>query len=309
MFTETEISESLGGTVTELTGRRYKVRLIESDRLGSTGYYPADTLRKFGPQVFTKGTPMYLDHMTPSEKRDRPHGRVADYAAELAEDAYFVENDGLYAEVEVFEHQIPLIKSLKDKIGVSIRARGHCVDEVINGQTVPVFKDLILARSADFVVKAGAGGRIVEMLESANDTDSESASEEQEERDNMEKEVVEAIESLKTEFLGKLAEISEALKPVEKAEEKTEVDALEIAEALASSKLSVEGRKRVVALHRAGGGELSALIEAEEAYVKTATESAVEANAEEGVEVEESAKETPKSEFKLPSRWAVKEAK
>jgi len=305
MFTEREITEGsvLAG---EPVGRRYKVRLIEGNRLGSSGYYPEETLRRDGPKIFVKGTPMYLDHQMPNEKQYRPFGSVQNYAGELAEDAYY-ENDGLYADIEVFEHQIPLIKSLKDKIGISIRAFGEAEEANINGKTVPVFKSLTKARSADFVVRAGAGGKIVSVLESAVEEDSGSASEEQkEERENMEKEFLDAIESLKTAFESRFTALEEALKPApepEKKDEKTEVDALEIAEQLSASSLSAEGRKRVLEMHRANGKPIKELIEAEEAYV-SATKA--ETPAVEGVETEaeESAKE--ETQFKLPSRWAVK---
>lgn len=298
--------EEASALVGELTGRRYKVRLIEGNKLGSTGYYPAETLRRDGPKIFTKGTPMYLDHMLPGEKQYRPHGSVINYAAELAEDAYY-EGDGLYADIEVFEHQIPMIKSLKDKIGISIRARGKCVDEVINGQKVPVFVELNKAHSADFVVRAGAGGKIVEVLEQSTD-DSETASEEQEGRENMD-EVLDAIKALKGDFEARFTSIEEQLKPAaaEAEESKKEIDeskVLEIAEALAASSLSAEGRKRVLDLHRANGKPLSELIEAEESYVKKTAESSAEAEEAAETEAEESA--PTETQFKLPSRWAVK---
>lgn len=292
----------------EPVGRRYKVRLIEGNRLGTSGYYPEEMLRRDGPRIFTKGTPMYLDHLSPAEKAVRPHGSVLNYAGELAEDAFY-EDDGLYAEIEVFEHQIPLIKSLKDKIGISIRALGECVEQNIGGQSVPVFNKLTKARSADFVVRAGAGGKIVSVLESAADEDSESPSEEQEGRENMD-EVLEAIKGLKTDFdtFGtRLTALEEAAKPAEEAnkdDEKVEIDALEIAEQLAASSLSVEGRKRVLDLHRANGKPLAELIEAEEAYVKKAAP-APENEGDER-ESEESAADDENKQWALPQRWAVK---
>lgn len=307
MLTEKEIYEASVLTG-EPVGRRYKVRLIEGNRLGSTGYYPEEMLKRDGPRIFVKGTPMYLDHATPDEKKFRPHGRVADFAGELAEDAYY-EGDGLYADVEVFEHQIPLIKSLKDKIGISIRALGECIDETINGQTVPVFQKLTKARSADFVVRAGAGGRIVSVLEQAQE-DSESASEEQEGRDNMD-ELLKAFGEFKSDVITRLTAIEEAAKPVvEEKKPEVEIDdakTLEVAEALASSSLSAEGRKRVLDLHRANKKPLAELIEAEEAYVKTAKTAAEVEGVEEGVEAEESAKDDVK--INLPTAWAVKKDK
>lgn len=297
---------------TEMVGSRYKVRLIEGDKLGSTGYYPAAVLKTDGPKVFKKGTPMYLDHISASDTAAGKHGSVLNYAGELAEDAHY-ENDGLYAEVEIFEHQRPLIKSLKDKIGVSIRARGVSNPETIAGKTVPVFNQLLFARSADFVVKAGAGGKIVSILEEATN-DSETASEVEEGSLSMD-EAVEAkfgeIASAQAATDSRLTEIMESLKAltpvvVEKEAEAEEsaIDPLAVAEQLASSSLSAEGRSRVLELHRASKKPLGELIEAEEAYVSKSAKSTVDGFEE--VEAEESAKDEAPS---TPRAWTIKESK
>lgn len=309
MLNEKEIYEASTAEFQELTGKRYKVRLIEGDRLGSTGYYPAKMLKEYGPKVFKKGTPMYLDHMTAQEQANRPFGSVLNYAAELAEDAYY-ENDGLYADIEVFDNHISTIKALKDKIGISIRARGAVTEEIMEGKRVPVFQNFTLARSADFVVRAGAGGKIVEMVESAIEAESEAASEEQE-MENMEKEILEALQGQKDAF-DKLIEKIDAIGTaevvaVETATVNNDEDILEIAESLAASKLDATGRKRVLDLHRANGKPLAELIEAEEAYIAKAAEvveSATETVVGSETEAVETATETKTP--RIPSRWATK---
>lgn len=313
MLKETELLEDAAlGTVTELKGTRYKVRLIEGNRLGSSGYYPAEMLATDGPRVFTKGTPMYLDHQLPNEKTLRPFGTIDSFAGELAEDAYY-ENDGLYAEVEVFEHQAPKIKALKDRIGVSIRAKAEYEEGTINGQSVKIVKGLLKARSADFVVKAGAGGQIVSILESAIDEDSETTSEAEEGRENMD-EVLEAIKGLRTDVEARLTTLEESLKPakeetVENVEESATADdkALEIAEAFVSSSLDAEGRSRVLALHRATKKPIAELIEAEEAYVEA--HGGKKAHEVEGVEESAEDVEESATEFTLPSVWKKKDNK
>lgn len=287
----TDITESDG-----LTGSRYKVRLIEGDKLGSTGYYPAEVVRRDGPKIFKAGTPMFIDHATPEERTNKPFGSVAQFVGEIAEDAYY-ENDGLYANIEVFEHQRPMIKSLKDRIGISIRAVGRSTLQVLNGQSVPVFNELVKARSADFVMRAGAGGKIVDVLESA--TESEETSELEEGRENMD-EVLQAIADLKTDVDTRLTALEEAAKPEEKKEEVTDSfdKALEIAEAFVASSLDATGRQRVLDLHKANGKPLAELIEAEEAYIKKSVEKSEEVLGTE--ELEESAKE---EDLTLPSFW------
>ena len=309
MLKKTEIVEAAAFTELEeqdgLVGSRYKVRLIEGDRLGSTGYYPAATLLRDGPKIFKKGTPMYLNHLTAAERAVRPNGNIEQYAGELAEDAYY-ENDGLYADIEVFEHHRPMIKSLKDKIGISIRARGMTVLETINGQSVPVFKELNLARSADFVVKAGAGGKIVETLEESLEN-SETDSEAQEGSQNMD-EVLQELKAMRTEFGTRFTAIEEAAKPVEATEEESADEvyakALEIAEAFNGSTLDADGRTRVLDLHRANKKPIAELIEAEESYVKkSAAQSTVTEGTEEEIEAEEAAKADKVTKITLPSVW------
>lgn len=291
-----EINESLGN-VTALTGTRYKIRVIEADKLGSTAFYPADVIRRDGPKVFKKGTPMFIDHQTPDEKMLRPFGSVGSYVGELAEDAYF-ENDGLYAEVEVFEDAAPMIKARAAKIGVSVRASVSAEDGVINGKRVPIAKEFLSARSVDFVMRPGAGGKIVSILESAIE-DEETRIEES--GDTMElKDIVDGVTAaIESKFEGRLTAIEEALKPeVEESAKDSDVlaKALEIAEAFVNSTLDADGRSRVLDLHKANGKPLADLIEAEEAYVKGRTavegeEQGVEESANE-VEAEESATST-----------------
>lgn len=299
MLTPIDISESFTG-LPEFTGRRVKVRLIEADKLGTFGFYPAEVIRRDGPKVFTKGTPMFLDHQTPEQRDLLPFGSVDTYAAELAEDAYF-ENDGLYADVEVFEHQAAKIKSLANRIGVSIRAKAVTEQGMIAGKRVPIIQQITEARSVDFVMKAGAGGKIVSILESAVEESSETSV--TLDGENMElKEIVDGVTAaIDSKFGARLTALEEAAAKVAPVEEgkKDEVDptakALEIAEAFVDSTLDADGRKRVLALHKASGDDIAKLIEAEEAYVKAhskvaSDEEGVEESADKTTDVEESAK-------------------
>lgn len=307
MLKNIEISESLGN-VSELTGRRLKVRLIEGNKLGASAYYPADVLATYGPKVFKQGTPMFLDHQTADEKALKPFGSVSNFVAELAEDAYY-ENDGLYAEVEVFEDAAPMIKARMNKIGVSIRGDVVAENGIINGRSVPIVKQFTSARSVDFVMKPGAGGKVVSVLESAT----EDALEGVEEGETMElKDIVAGVSAeLESKFAPRFEAIESKL-TVEEA--KVEVDdeavyakALEIAEAFAESSLDAEGRSRVLDLHKANGKPLSELIEAEEAYVKKETIADDELGVEEGAqEIEESATKTTKITVPTIGAWGKK---
>lgn len=311
MLTENELQElaTMAQVGKEPTGRRWKAKLIAGDTLGSTAYYPAEVLMSQGPRIFKKGTPIFLDHQTPEERESKPFGSVTNFAGELAEDAYY-DGDGLYAEIEVFENHAPLIKALANKIGMSIRARVMTEPGERDGRIVPVAKEFLSARSVDFVVKAGAGGKLVQVLESAQLDESTGSEQEKENTvmDEATKEILESLSAGQVKLGTSIAELVEALKPAAPAVvEESSVDPLTVAKALADSELSESGRERVFELHKATGKDLSELIESEkthEAGIVTAAK-ALEAAEEAGSEeAEESGKEV--EEAYVPTQWKVK---
>lgn len=317
MFNDLELQEvaSFAQVGKETTGRRWKAKLIAGDTLGSTAYYPAEILATQGPKVFKKGTPIFLDHQTPEERELKPFGSVQNFAGELAEDAYY-DGDGLYAEIEVFENHAPMIKALSNKIGMSIRAQVRTVQEERQGRIVPVATEFLKARSVDFVVRAGAGGKLVQVLESAQ-IDESLGSEQDKENTVMDEATKEALESLATgqaDMAKAFSELAEALKPVApevKPEvEETAVDPLAVAKALADSELSESGRERVFKLHQATGEGITELIESEKTY-----EAAFRKNVEEGAGTEENegagdrAGTEVEEAFKPVAQWNKKEAK
>ena len=312
MFDELELEEvaTLAPAGKEATGRRWKAKLIEGDKLGSTAFYPADVLATQGPRIFKKGTPIFLDHQTPEEREAKPFGSVQNFAGELAEDAYY-DGDGLYAEIEVFEHFAPMIKSLSSKIGMSIRAQVKTVREERLGRIVPVAKEFVRARSVDFVVRPGAGGKLVQVLESAQIEESEDSEQDKEitVMDEATAKRFEALAAGQTATLKAVAELAEALKPTVDADaeaEESAVDPLAVAKALADSELSESGRERAFELHKATGKDITELIESEKAY-----EAKFKANVEESAgteEVDESADkdaEEVEEAFKPVAQWRI----
>ena len=312
MFDELELEEvaTLAPAGKEATGRRWKAKLIEGDKLGSTAFYPADVLATQGPRIFKKGTPIFLDHQTPEEREAKPFGSVQNFAGELAEDAYY-DGDGLYAEIEVFEHFAPMIKSLSSKIGMSIRAQVKTVREERLGRIVPVAKEFVRARSVDFVVRPGAGGKLVQVLESAQIEESEDSEQDKEitVMDEATEKRFEALAAGQTATLKAVAELAEALKPTVDADaeaEESAVDPLAVAKALADSELSESGRERAFELHKATGKDITELIESEKAY-----EAKFKANVEESAgteEVDESADkdaEEVEEAFKPVAQWRI----
>ena len=80
------------------TGKKWQIKVIESG-WGSSGYYPKEMLAEYGPQVFKKGTKVFMNHPSVNEESDRPERDVNQLAGKLVSDAQF-DGTGLTAEVE-----------------------------------------------------------------------------------------------------------------------------------------------------------------------------------------------------------------
>lgn len=141
---------------------RLSIKII-SEGQGSSGYYPAATLEEAASEkIFPKGTPIYVDHPTVSDRSERPERSIKDLAGVLAIDATY--RDGaLFAEAKIYPHWAPLISAMAEDIGMSIRAKAEAT-ESDRGLTITRFTE---AGSVDFVTKAGRGGQVLAVLESA----------------------------------------------------------------------------------------------------------------------------------------------
>jgi hypothetical protein len=157
------LTEAAGGTAPK--GRKFRARIIAGDVQGSSGYYSAAMLKR-DASVFREGLPVFLDHPGATESYDRPERSVKDLAGRLASEAVY-ERDGLYADVEVYPHWAPVIEAMASDIGMSIRASGTVEPSQKEGVRGPIVTSLTEASSVDFVTAAGAGGKVVALLESA----------------------------------------------------------------------------------------------------------------------------------------------
>jgi hypothetical protein len=157
-------------------GRRFKALLIRAG-WGSAGYYGPDVLAKDGPTAWPAGTQNYLDHPSLSESVDRPERSVKDLASRLVTDPVWDDAaDGLVAEVEVFPQWGDLLnEDFASNIGLSIRAYGTAEQGEAEGRTGPIITSIDEGISVDWVTKAGAGGRVLELIESARATIREAA--------------------------------------------------------------------------------------------------------------------------------------
>lgn len=142
-----------------------EIRIIAPGQ-GSSGFYPADVLMRDGPKVFTEGTQIYLDHPSVSDERERPERSVKDLAGALTGPAVWRE-DGLYAPVKFIDSVAPHIGAIAPISGMSIRASGKAGTRDIGGKKVRTIESIDVAHSVDVVTRAGAGGKVMDLIESA----------------------------------------------------------------------------------------------------------------------------------------------
>lgn len=167
----TIITESLTATATDRPGK-FRLRLI-SKGLGASGYYPAPVLESsVKRKVFSKGTHLYMDHPAKKDHTERPERTMRDLVGVLAEDAFYTsEDEAIEAEATIYTPYRPLLTEMKDDIGMSIRANAAVSAGEADGYSGNIITELTECMSVDFVTKAGRGGRILEVLESAGRTD------------------------------------------------------------------------------------------------------------------------------------------
>lgn len=165
--TAVEITEARTLATKRAGPRELEVQLIDPG-WGSSGYYSADVLEQAAKnRVFKAGTHMYADHPTPTEDAERPQRSIRDLAAILVEDASVGPNGGLVARAKPLNGWGTALAEMKDAIGVSIRAGAYATEGEAEGRRGLIVDELLEAKSVDFVTKAGRGGKILEVLESA----------------------------------------------------------------------------------------------------------------------------------------------
>ena len=148
--------------------RRYRVVLIRAG-WGSSGHYSEAVLRRDGAQAWPAGTAMYVNHPTITEQQELPERRVQDWASITTTDPVWDPAEGgLVAEVEVFEHWQDLLNpAFAQRIGLSIRATGAVEYGEADGREGALVTSIERGISVDWVTRAGAGGRVLQLIESA----------------------------------------------------------------------------------------------------------------------------------------------
>lgn len=159
------------------------VKIISPGR-GSSGYYTKELLERDGPQIFKRGTLMYINHATAAEEAARPEGDYSKLAAVTTADAYWdgqgPDGPALYAPAKVFSGVAAEVAEKAPFTGVSIRASGQYAEAKGSGLTKKIAESKIApdgkpgligkltnADSIDLVTKAGRDGKL--LLESATE--------------------------------------------------------------------------------------------------------------------------------------------
>ncbi len=163
-----QITEATAGTVAPSAPGKIKVGLI-TPGAGSSGYYSQQVLENAArDRVWPKGTRVFFDHPSESEMHDRPERSVRDLAAILSEDAYW-DGTGLVAEASVIGPYRELVTDpvFVEAVGMSIRATAESRAGEVDGKHTTIITQLVEGLSVDLVTRAGRGGRVLAVLESA----------------------------------------------------------------------------------------------------------------------------------------------
>lgn len=285
------LTESLGFEAPKVSGNRWRVKVIEAG-WGSSGYYGANMLATYGPEVFKAGTKVFMNHPSMSEASDRPERDVHQLAGKLVSDAVFDQN-GLFADVEFYSHYAPIIREMANDVGLSISALGTTTLGEAEGRNGNIVESLVAdpLTSVDVVTVAGAGGKFVSLLESYKNNGSESLLSESfmegNEMSITKEEFEAAVADLKTTLVETLAPLRESITALVEAaapaEEETPaeeeaapaLDPVEVAEAFNESGLPKIAIARVAEALKSETNTktVAELLEAEKVYADSLRES------------------------------------
>lgn len=154
-----------------LTGKRWVAKLIEADTWGTSAYYPAEVLERDAATAFPIGTRMFENHSTEEEEWQRPVGDVSRLIGKTLTPGEFLadhpEGPGVFAEVEFYDSYTARIKEIGEDIGLSVDGAADYVEGERDGRFGKIVTSIPYIKSVDVVVTAGAGGKLINITESA----------------------------------------------------------------------------------------------------------------------------------------------
>ena len=164
-----ESAQTLAEATTSTNAGLLEVEFI-TPGWGSSGYYSREVVEAAAP-LFAVGTHMYFDHPSATEDADRPERSVRDLAAVIEEGGTVnPATGGILGKVRPLKAYADLLtdEAFTKNVGLSIR--GSASDIVVGeaeGRTGPIVEGLAELDSVDFVTRAGRGGKVLSVLESA----------------------------------------------------------------------------------------------------------------------------------------------
>lgn len=260
------LSES-GFSLGKVTGKnRWRARLIKTGP-GSSGVYTENALRETGPAAFPVGFKVNSDHQSWREAEEHPAGSIKTLIGAGVTEPVF-EEDGLYSEIEFSEEWAPFVEQFAPILGLSINAFGYGNEEDEYGR--PIIEGLIPSplNTVDLVTVAGAGGKLLDLVESYRQTSDKIGSEVsiKPDRKKMTPEEIQALtEALKS-------AIKEAIPAPVVEEPKEEVKVSDVAEALVEAELPKASRDAVYKAVE-GGASLEDAIAAQKELIAQLKES------------------------------------
>ena len=141
------------------------VRIIDEGE-GSSAIYTREALQRAVGRHFAAGTHMYLDHAPDSRRGVHGERSVRDLASVLTTDAYYSDDGALVAEAQALPGYEATLEALAPHVGLSISAVAE-VDPPTTPGGKPIVSQFLAVESVDWVVKAGRGGKVMAILESA----------------------------------------------------------------------------------------------------------------------------------------------
>lgn len=302
-----EVEEQDGGLTIDCT-------IIELDRWGSSGFYPAEVGKRDGATTFHEGLQSFVDHAEVGKDS------ATKLVGVLKEAARYVEEDGipkLKAPIHFFsegQYNAKWVKERMPALGLSIRA-GVTFENGTragrSGRIVTAFKEGI---SVDVVTRAGAGGKFgtikeSEQFASANNNDEGIGDVPltKEELEQIGQTAGTAAATAVAEALKKpFADLTTAFESAQPKPEKP--TASFVFEELNKAKLSPLGQKAVMAAFEAEGSTKESVTNAIAVEVERLKEFREAHKIEDGAaDFDETGKpkDTTATEASLPSGWAV----
>lgn len=243
----------------QIKGSKWRAKIINEGK-GSSATYPAAVLKEFGPTAWPQGTHVFLNHLGEGERDERSGSHdIRDLVGVFESTPEFVESDGgLYAEIKFFEKHRAFMEEIAPYVGLSIEANGEVDDD---GNVTSLIESPLNAVSV--VPRAGRGGKLLELVESFREAESDrmnpsdkgepNGSPAVPERKPMNEQEIKALaEALAAAIKPEFAALTEALTPKPVETPKDEPDFAAVVEAAVEADLSKSSRARVVEAVKSG---------------------------------------------------------